>query len=288
MALRHHEGEPQLELLEQLDFSQLDTGLVIKLVSTALLVVIATGFAARFGAFVGAMIAAIPISAGPSYLFIAMENDAAFVAQSALTSVAVNPMTVVFLLVCAALVERFGIAVGLIAGMGAWFVGAYTVTQMELSLTQACVFNVVVIVGAAYLSRPLLGDVAGQATKRGWIDIPLRVLAVVTVVGSAVIVGRIVGPKASGVVALIPVVWISMAVVIYVRQGGLTCSTVLANGIVPMIGFWLALTVIHLLVVSHGWEIALGAGLAMSVGWTLGLAAARPYIPMYSNLRSRP
>ena len=72
----------------------IDVGLAIKLASTALLVVVATGFAARFGAFIGAMIAAIPISAGPSYLVIAMENDAAFVAQSALTSVAINPLTV--------------------------------------------------------------------------------------------------------------------------------------------------------------------------------------------------
>jgi hypothetical protein len=263
----------------------IDTALIVKLAATALLVVVATGFAARFGAFFGAMIAAIPISAGPSYLFIAMENDAEFVARSALTSVGVNPMTVVFLLICASLVGRFGIFLGLVAGIGAWFAGAMAVTHLALTLEQACLFNAIVFVVAIYLSRPLLGDVAGQAAKRGWIDIPLRVIAVVTVVGSAVIVGRLVGPKAAGVVALVPIVWISMAVVIYARQGGATCSAVLANGIVPMIGFWLGLTAVHLLALSHGSTLALLAGLAASVAFTLGLTIARPYIPMYNVKR---
>jgi len=262
-----------------------DAGLAIKLASTALLVVVATGFAARFGAFIGAMIAAIPISAGPSYLFIAMENDATFVAQSALTSVAINPLTVVFLVISAALVERFGIILALLAGIIAWLTGALMITHAALTLEQACLLNAVIFIVAIYLSRPLLGDVAGSKTKRGWVDIPLRVVAVVAVVGSAVIVGRLVGPRAAGVVALVPVVWISMAVVIYARQGGATCAAVLANGVVPMIGFWLGLAAVHLLAESHGPTIALSVGLAVPVCFTLGLTVARPYIPMYNVAR---
>jgi hypothetical protein len=267
-----------LNLLEHLD-----AGLVIKLASTALLVVIATGFAARFGAFIGAMIAAVPISAGPSYLFIAMENNAEFVAQSALTSVAINPLTVVFLIICSALVARFGIFVGLVAGMAAWIAGAIAVTHAALTLQQACLLNAAVFVITIWLSRPLLGDVAGKPAKHGWFDIPLRVVAVVSVVGSAVILGRILGPSAAGVAALIPVVWISMAVVIYARQGGATCSAVLANGIVPMIGFWLGLAAVHLLAVPYGSMMALLAGLSVSIAWTMGLTIARPYIPMYNR-----
>ena len=264
----------------------IDVGLVIKLASTALLVVVATGFAARFGAFIGAMIAAIPISAGPSYVFIAMENDTAFVAQSALTSVAINPLTVVFLVISSALVARLGILVALGAGMTAWLGAAFAVTQADLTLMQACLLNVVIFIVAIYLSRPLLGDVPGKPAKRGWFDIPLRVIAVVTVVGSAVIVGRLIGPEAAGVVALVPVVWLSMAVVIYGRQGGATCAAVLANGIVPMIGFWLGLATIHVLVESHGKIIALSVGLTVPVLFTLGLTVARPYIPMYNVRRT--
>ncbi|MFT5508189.1 MAG: hypothetical protein ACI89J_001263 [Hyphomicrobiaceae bacterium] len=267
-----------MELLQHID-----AGLAIKLASTALLVVVATGFAARFGAFIGAMIAAIPISAGPSYLFISMENDAEFVAQSALTSVAINPLTVVFLLIASVLVKRFGILISLIAGISGWLAGAMIITQLPLTLPQACLLNAVVFIVAIYLSKPLLADIASKPAKSGWLDIPLRVITVVTVVGSAVIVGRLLGPKAAGVVALTPVVWISMAAVIYGRQGRATCSAVLANGIVPMIGFGLGLAAVHMLIVSHGSTIALSVGLAIPVAFTLGLTIARPYIPMYNQ-----
>ncbi|MBU2533822.1 MAG: hypothetical protein KKB37_13865, partial [Alphaproteobacteria bacterium] len=92
--------------------------------------------------------------------------------------------------------------------------------------------------------------------------------------------------KAAGVVALVPVVWISMAVIVYARQGGATCSAVLANGIVPMIGFWLGMTAVHILAEAHGSALALLAGLGVSVSFTLALAAARPYIPMYNRGRT--
>ena len=264
---------------------QLDSVLAVKLALTALLVLVATGFAARFGAFIGAMIAAIPISVGPAYLFFAMENDDVFVAQSALTSIGINPLTVVFLLICAALVERYGIVVALAAGMGSWFVGAYVITQIGPSFELMCVVHVIVFAVCIYLSLPLLGDVSGQASKRGWFDIVLRVVAVVSVVGSAVIAGRLIGPKAAGVVALIPVVWISMAVVVYARLGGATCSAVLANGIAPMIGFFLGLSAVYLMSIPYGSMLALLVALVLSVGFTLGLALLRPYIRIYNNVR---
>ena len=263
----------------------LDVALFIKLGLTAALVLVATGFATRFGAFIGAMIAAVPISVGPAYLFSAMEHDDAFVAQSALISLGVNPMTAVFLLVCAALVERFGIVVALLAGVGAWFVGALLITELGLTFEQACLLNAVVFAICIYLSRSLLGDVTGQTAKRGWLDTLLRVVAVVSVVGAAVIAGRWVGPKAFGLVAPIPVVWISMSVVTFARLGGATCSAVMANGIVPMVGFWLGMSALHLLAVAYGSTVALLAALALSVGFTLGLTLLRPYIPMYNNVR---
>jgi len=264
----------------------IDMGLVAKLGFTALIVVVATGFAARFGAFIGAMIAAIPISAGPAYLFIAMENTDAFVATSALTSLGVNPMTVVFLLVTAATVERFGIVVALLFGIGTWFAGAFIATEIGLSFWQACLWHGVVFIACLYMSVPLLGDVSGSAGRRGWFDVVLRVVAVVSVVGAAVVVGRMIGPKAAGLVALIPVVWISMAVVTTARLGRMTCSAVLANGILPMVGFWMGLSAVHLLAVPYGAGVALSVALFICVGWTLGVTLARPFIPMYNNVRT--
>jgi hypothetical protein len=60
--------------------------LVVKMGVTAAFVVIASMVAERAGPLVGAMVSTLPISAGPAYVFLALEHDNAFVAQSALTS----------------------------------------------------------------------------------------------------------------------------------------------------------------------------------------------------------
>ena len=55
--------------------------LVIKMTIAALFVIAATVTAERAGAVVGALVATLPISAGPAYVFLALDHDAAFIAQ---------------------------------------------------------------------------------------------------------------------------------------------------------------------------------------------------------------
>ena len=76
-----------------------------------------------------------------------------------------------------------------------------------------------------------------------------------------------------------------MAVVVYARLGGATCSAVLANGIAPMIGFFLGLSAVYLMSIPYGSMLALLVALVLSVGFTLGLALLRPYIRIYNNVR---
>jgi len=45
---------------------------------TALFVSVATIIAERLGAAVGALVATLPVSAGPVYVFLALDHDAAF------------------------------------------------------------------------------------------------------------------------------------------------------------------------------------------------------------------
>src|SRR5258708_6864325 len=60
--------------------------LAVKMAVTALFVLVATYAAERAGALVGAMIATLPIAAGPAYIFLALDHDARFIADSALAS----------------------------------------------------------------------------------------------------------------------------------------------------------------------------------------------------------
>ena len=62
---------------------------------TALFVTAATIIAERLGAVVGALVATLPFSAGPAYVFLALDHDATFISASAVTSLAMNAATAI-------------------------------------------------------------------------------------------------------------------------------------------------------------------------------------------------
>ena len=267
--------------LQEAVLEMIDASLVIKLAATAGVVLLATVIAERAGAFVGAMIAALPISAGPAYIFIAMDHDASFVAQSALASVGINTMVSPFLLIVAALVVRKGIVVALGVALTVWLAGALCVVRLTLPLSVALVLNVVSICACFYLSRHyLLADVQA-APRRGLLDIAIRIVSVVSVVAAVIIGGKVLGPRVAGLVAVVPVVWFSMAIVTNGRLGAETCSAVLANGIPAMLGFCLAFAAIYLTIESAGPVVALSLAATLCVGWTLLLTATRSTNPVY-------
>jgi hypothetical protein len=252
-----------------------DGALVAKMAATAVLVLGATVLAERFGAFIGAIIASMPLSAGPAYAFLALENGAAFIEKSSVTSLAVHPMTVILLVITAALVRPLGIVVALGIALAFWLAGAVVVLKAGLSFETAVMLNVAVFAVILPMARPLAREVSGRPARRGLVDVVLRVLAVATVTGSAILAGRIFGPAVAGVTALVPVIWISVAVILAVRSGADMCVSVLANGIPPMIGFSVAFAMMHLAIEPMGLWVALGLALAIAVGWNLMLTVGR-------------
>src|SRR3978361_1121416 len=80
--------------------------LALRMAVTAAFVVSASVITERAGAVIGALVATLPISAGPSYVFLALAHDAAFVAQGALASLPVNAATIFLCLVYVVLAQR--------------------------------------------------------------------------------------------------------------------------------------------------------------------------------------
>jgi hypothetical protein len=64
--------------------------LAVKMAATAAVVVAASIIAERVGALVGAMVATLPVAAGPAYILLAIDHDASFIADSTLMSLAVH------------------------------------------------------------------------------------------------------------------------------------------------------------------------------------------------------
>src|SRR5262245_58334494 len=105
--------------------------LVTKMAVTAGFVVLATATAERAGALIGALVATLPIAAGPAYVFLSLDHDAGFVAASALASLAVNAVTAIFALTYAAMAQRHGLAASVAVALSFWFVLAIAARTIE-------------------------------------------------------------------------------------------------------------------------------------------------------------
>ena len=80
--------------------------LATKMAVTALFVTAATSIAERLGATVGALVATLPVSAGPVYVFLALDHDSTFISSSAVASLALNSATAIYLTAYVLIAQR--------------------------------------------------------------------------------------------------------------------------------------------------------------------------------------
>src|ERR1700737_2506937 len=92
----------------------------VRMAITAAFVVSASVIAERSGPVIGALIATLPISAGPSYVFLALDHDAALIAESALARLPVNAATIFLGLTYVVLAQRRGTLVSAGAAIAVW------------------------------------------------------------------------------------------------------------------------------------------------------------------------
>src|SRR5260370_33448012 len=106
---------------------------------------------------------------------------------------------------------------------------------------------------------------------RRWYDIPLRASLVATLVAIVVTLSGWLGPGVSGAIALFPVVFTSMMLILHPRIGGPATAAVLANSGWGLMGLGIAIAVLHETALRFGSAIALSLALATCVSWNLAL-----------------
>jgi hypothetical protein len=248
--------------------------LAVKMAITAGFVVLATATAERAGALVGALVATLPIAAGPAYVFLALDHDVPFIATSALASLAVNAVTAIFALTYAAAAQRHGLALSLAAALAAWTVLAAVVRSVEWTLVSAIGLNVVVIPACIVIGRRLRDVPMPLVTRRAY-DIPLRAAMAAVLVATVVGLSARVGPTITGILAVFPIVLTSLMLILHPRIGGRPTAAVLTNTISGLGGFACALLALHLAAVPLGSPAALTLALAVSIAANLTIWAAR-------------
>jgi hypothetical protein len=248
--------------------------LATKMAITAAFVVLATATAERAGAFIGALVATLPIAAGPAYLFLALDHDATFIAAAALASLVINAVTAVFALVYAVTAQRRGLATSVAVALTVWTVLALLARSIEWTLTGAVLLNLVVIGMCIAIGRRFR-DVPMPLMTRRWYDVPLRAAMAALLVTTVVGLSSQVGPTVTGILAVFPIVLTSLMLILQPRIGGRASAAVLANTISGLAGFSCCVLALHLAAVPLGSAAALTLALAVSVGANLLIWAAR-------------
>ncbi|MBR1143965.1 hypothetical protein [Bradyrhizobium sp. AUGA SZCCT0431] len=244
--------------------------LVLRMAITAAFVVTASIITEKSGPVIGALIATLPISAGPSYVFLALDHDAAFIAEGALASLPINAATIFMALTYVVLAQRRSAVVSCLSAVAVWIALASIIRSVPWTLAGGLVVNAI----AFAICVPLLAryrHVKMPPVARRWYDIPLRASLVATLVATVVTTSGWVGPKISGIIALFPIVFTSMMLILHPRIGGPPTAAVLANSAWGLIGLGLAIAVLHIAALQFGSVIGLSLGLATCVSWNLAL-----------------
>lgn len=244
--------------------------LVIKAVATALLVVSASVAAERLGSVWGAIIASLPVSTGPAYVFLAMEHEPDFVAASALTSAVANAATGLFLISYSMMGRRLPPWRCLATAMAVWLVAILLLQQATWHAPTAAGVNLAVYgLGLLLASRQRAADeMRVQPVSRRWFELPLRATLVAGFVSLVVAGSATLGPAVTGFVAVFPVSLISLIVILTRRLGSPAAASLATKALAPMLGFGAMLLAFHLTVPSMGVDAAMGLALGISVVWS--------------------
>lgn len=251
-------------------------GLALKVALTAGIIVTASIVVERSGPFIGAMIAALPTAAGAAYIILAVEHPPAFVAASAVGSMAANAAVGLFSFAYAMIARRHGVIVSLAIAVVLWLVCAAALRTVSWTVATAMLLNLAVYGFTFMATRPLRRVAAKTSdvkpTRR---DIAMRALTVGLFVAVVTTLSHKIGSFASGMFAVFPVAMASFMAILHPRIGGVAAGSVLAHAQIPLLGLPLGFAALHVLAEPIGVWWAFLAGLLVCVAWNGLLWALR-------------
>ena len=266
--------------------SSLFTGLILmapdfvwmvsaKLVLTMGIVVTASLMVERAGPFIGAMIATLPISAGPALVFLGLDHGPAFLAKSAVMALVTNGANALFVLVYAKLAQNHRLLVSLGGALLFWMLEIGMAQWVDWTLGTAFLANISAYLIAFWGVRSLPQVETASVRHRKIWEIPMRAVMVGALVGFVMIAGVVLGPEAAGYAAPFPIVLSSLVLILHPRIGGRATAMTLSHTLSGLVGFGLGLVLLHNVVESGGVVYGLLCGLAFCLSWNAGLIIVR-------------
>lgn len=240
-----------------------------------MLVIGAAWVAERLGPFWGALVATLPISAGPIYVLLAIDHDKAFVVHAVAGTLAALSATAGFLLCIAKLVHRVGLALGLCVGIGLWFsivtvIDTYFTSERMIVPAFFWAIATLIIGHALTVAERQIPVRISQGSR--WYDVPTRATLVGLLVASVSTLSAVIGPAAAGYAAMFPITMISLSIILRFRLGKEAVSLTMATTFVPLMGFPISLIAVVLAATQLGIWSSLAVGLNTALAWAALLA----------------
>ena len=247
----------------------------MKIACAIVVVVSASRATERLGPFLGSMIATLPVSTGPIYVFLAIDHGSLFISDSARMGVVAVTATVAFVAVHAVVAQRHGTFLSWLGATSSWFVVAWLLQQRDWTFFEACALFAACFAIAIRALRRFVVEVKAPPLPRVRFDLALRSALVACVVIATTVASNALGPPATGTLATYPVVFTSLVLILQPRCGGPFTASLLVNSLKGLIGFGTALGVIHLAAARMSSAWALLIALAVAVGWNYSLFLLR-------------
>lgn len=247
--------------------------LLLRMGLVAAFVVSVAVIAERLGPFLGGMVASLPLYTGPVYLLLALEHDTAYLAASAVASLAICGANPVFVMIYAMLSRSRGTATSLLGGLGAWAGCAAIVRLRDWTVPEGLLFVAPIFLVSIMLSRSFTRGVALKRPERHWTDLVQRALLVAVLTGIVIVASQRVPAQVTGILSVMPILTTSLILVMQPRVGGPATAALLAHTLGGLVGMVLAFVVVSLTIEDLGAWPSLSLGLGVTLAWNLMLIA---------------
>lgn len=191
--------------------------LVLKILLVPLCLLLVSLAGQRWGPAVAGTLGGFPVVAGPILLFLAIDQGAAFAAQAAIGSLATVSALAAFAVAYCQAARRWSLGVCVVAGLGAWLltvVGLYLwVHTPTLALGTS-----LLALWLAQRGLPANKEISAPLpTRKG--DLLARMLAGSTLTLGVTALAAGLGPGASGILAVFPVISLVLAGFLHYTAG---------------------------------------------------------------------
>lgn len=254
--------------------------LPIKIGVTVLVIIAGAQLAERVGPFFAALVASLPLSAGPAYVLLAMQSHPPFIAHAALSSLSANAAMAVFLVTVVKFAPRFNFWISFGVAIAVWIALAALIEQFHWTALSALLLNLLVYAICFRFTPQTTAPERPPGVAAPRYDLPIRALLVGIFVAAVVTLSHAIGPAITGLALLFPINFTSVAFVIYPRLGGAVVSSMMSTALRAMIGMALALFVLCVTVERVGAPLSLTLSLAVCLLWSAGLTLVRHRNPL--------